>query len=339
MADQQQVSRDQQSVQSAETALAQVLSSQSAANGKTSNSAGGGSGSSSGGAKSGLSGGSHGSPSDGSSAGSSGSSKGLNSSGGSGSTSTATATNSAAQLASDQASIDSAQANLVSDQQSLDNGTLKAPMAGVVAAVDFSAGQSVSAGSSSATITITDPGSYQTTSSLTSSQVGEVATGDHAQVTIDGQAGSFNGTVTRVGPVDAGSDGYTYPLVVALTPGSLGPNTTVAGSTSQVAVDVAQASHTVVVPTSAVHTSAAGSAYVITLQAGQEVHTKVTVGVVGDTYTQITSGLTVGSQVVLADTSEPVPSSSSNSSNTLRGLGGAGGFPTGVPTFARSSLG
>ena len=151
------------------------------------------------------------------------------------------------------------------------------------------------------------------------------------------------GTVTRVGPVQSGSSGYTYPLVVALTPGALAPNTAVAGSTAQVAVDIAQASHTVVVPSSAVHTTAAGRAYVITLKSGQEVNTTVKVGVVGDTYTQITSGLAAGTEVVLANPSEPVPSSSSNSTNTFRGLGGAGRFPTGLPTglagLGRASLG
>jgi hypothetical protein len=65
--------------------------------------------------------------------------------------------------------------------------------------------------------------------------------------------------------------------------------------------------------------------------------------VVGDIYTQITSGLSAGTQIVLADTSHPVLSSSSNSTNTLRGTGGTGGPPTGLPTgvsgFARSGLG
>ena len=346
MADQQQVSRDQQSVQSAETALAQILTAESATNSKTGSSSGAPSGGSSGTGKgfSGSSGssskgftGSGGSSSQGftgsgGSSGTSGTSKGFSGSGGSGGSGnspTNTATNSAAQLASDQATIDSDQANLVSAQQSLDNGTLKAPMAGTVAAVDVSAGQSVSTGSTSSAITITDPGSYQTTSSLTSSQVGEVATGDHVQVSIDGQTGSYSGTVTRVGPVNSGSSGYTYPLVVALSPGSLSPSTTVAGSTAQLTVDIAQASHAVVVPTSAVHTSAAGRTYVITLKSGQEVDTTVKVGVVGDVYTQITSGLSAGTQVVLANNATPVPSSSSNSTNTLRRLGGAGGLGAG----------
>jgi trimeric autotransporter adhesin len=339
MADQQQVSRDQQSVQSAETALAQILSSESSTSTKTGTSSGAtkspSSGDLSGGSKGGLSNGGNGSPS--------GTSKVCGSSTGSSSTPTGAATNSAAQLASDQASIDSDQANLVSAQQSLDNGTLKATMSGTVAAVGLSAGQSLSAGSTSAAITITDPGSYQANASLTSSQVGEVVTGDSVEVTIDGQSGSFRGTVTRVGPVSSGSSGYTYPLVVALANGSLAPNTTVAGSTAQVAVSTAQASHTVVVPTSAVHIASAGTAYVMTVRSGRETRTNVKLGVVGDLYTQITSGLSAGAEVVLADKSQPVPSSSSNSTSTSRRLGGTGAFPAGFPTggagFARSSAG
>jgi HlyD family secretion protein len=242
-------------------------------------------------------------------------------------------------LASDQATIDSDQASLVSAQQSLGNGSLAAPIAGTVATVHLSVGQAVNAGASSDAITIIDPGGYQTTSSLTSTQVGEVAVGDRVQVTVDGQTGTYSGTVTRVGPVDVSSSSYSYPLVVALSDGSLGSNTAVAGSTAQVAVDVAEASHSVIVPSSAVHTTSAGNSYVMALQSGREVRTQVKVGVVGDIYTQITSGLPVGTHVVLADPSQAVPSSSTNSSNTFRGIGGAGGTSTGFPRFARSATG
>ena len=259
----------------------------------------------------------------------------------SGTTPTDAATNSAAQLASDQATIDSDQANLVSAQQSLANGTLKAPMAGTVAAVDVSAGQSVSAGSTSDAITITDPGSYQTTSSLTSSQVGEVATGDHVQVTIDGQSGSFNGTVTRVGPVNSGSSGYTYPLVVALLagvaepehhggrldrPGSRGHRP---GQPYRRGPHLRRA-HQRRRPHLRHHP-----------QSGQEVDTTVKVGVVGDVYTQITSGLSAGTQVVLANTSHAGAVLEQQLHQHLPGLGRGQRVAegTGVPGFARSSLG
>jgi HlyD family secretion protein len=82
-----------------------------------------------------------------------------------------------------------------------------------------------------------------------------------------------------------------------------------------------------VVPTSAVRTTSTNNSYVIVLQAGKQTDKKVTVGVVGGIYTQITAGITKGATVVLANLSQAVPSSSTNS--TTRTFGGAGGFPSG----------
>lgn len=297
MAAEQQVSRDQQAVQSAEKALAQILSGQmSSGSGNTNSSSG--------------------SPK----------STGTSSSG------TATATNSAAQLASDQASIDTDQATLVSAQQSLQNANLTAPIAGTVATVNIAVGQTPSVGSTSYSITITNPGTYQTVSSLTTSQVGQVNVGDSVQVTVDGQSSPIAGTVSRVGPVQASSSSYTYPLIVSLDPPPPTTTSMPAGSAGQAQVQTARANHAVVVPTSAVHTTTAGNSYVMMLQGANEVRKPVTVGVVGQTYTQITSGLAAGTVVVLADPSQTVPSSSTNS-NTFR-LGGTGGagFPSGFPS-------
>jgi trimeric autotransporter adhesin len=322
MAAQQQVSQDQQAVQSAETTLAQMLSkSASSTSNRTS-------GPSSTGTSAGRS------SSDFSSSGSSGASGS--------STPTAAATNSASQLASDQASIDSEQASLVSAEQALNNATLTAPMAGTVAAVGISEGDTVSAGSSSATITVTDPESYETTSSLTSSQVGEIKVGDSVQVDIDGQAGMSRGTVTRVGPVQSSSTGYTYPLIVSLAAGSVPANSAVVGASAQLNVELSRAANSVVVPTSAIHTSAVGDSYVVVLQAGKESRRTVKVGVVGTVYTQITSGLAAGARVVLADPSQAVPSSNTNSSTNVRGfgVGGAGAFPAGgVGAISRAVAG
>jgi HlyD family secretion protein len=235
-----------------------------------------------------------------------------------------TATDSAQQLASDQAQIDADDASLVDAQQSLSDTKLTSPISGTVASVGLSNGQSVTAGSSGDAITIINSGSYQSTSSLTSSQVAEVAVGDQAQVTVDGTTGTISGTVSRVGPVDVSGTSYTYPLVVALTSTGAG---IAAGSTSQVQIDLAHAGNTLVVPTSAVHTTSTHDSYVIVLQAGKQTDKKVSLGVVGDIYTQITAGITKGTTLVLANLSQAVPSSSTNS--TTRTFGGASGLPTG----------
>ena len=58
---------------------------------------------------------------------------------------------------------------------------------------------------------------------------------------------------------------------------------------------------------------------VLVLSKGELTRKVVTVGMVGDDYTQVLSGLTPGESVVLADYAESVPSSSTN---TLGGVGG-----------------
>ena len=62
------------------------------------------------------------------------------------------------------------------------------------------------------------------------------------------------------------------------------------------------------------------------LQAGKLERVRVVVGAVGPVLTQVTSGLTVGEQVVLADLSTPLPTNTNPfASRTLTG-GGGGGF-------------
>ncbi|MGA8372476.1 MAG: HlyD family efflux transporter periplasmic adaptor subunit [Acidimicrobiales bacterium] len=343
LAAQQQVTTDQKAVAAAESTLAQVLASNSASgSGGGSGPSGGGSGASAGG--SGSTSGSGASGGSGASAGGSGSTSGAGSSGSTGSTSRtgtggstgsggsggtgaggsgtsgsgATATNSAEQLATDQAAIDTATASLIEAQQALANAHLTSPISGTVASVTLATGQTVTAGSSTDAITIINAGSYQAAASLSSTQAPQVKVGDQATVTVDGVVGALAGTVSRVGPVDASGSNYTYPLIVSLAAGSHG---IAAGSSAQVQVVLREADNALAVPTSAVHTSGTRS-YVFVEQSGQEARKFVSVGVVGSTYTQVTSGVAKGTPVILADLSQPVPASSTSSS--IRGFGGGG---------------
>ena len=84
----------------------------------------------------------------------------------------------------------------------------------------------------------------------------------------------------------------------------------------------------VAVPTSAVQTLGTRS-YVMELEKGQLTRKVIKTGMVGDTYTQVDSGLSPGESVVLADYAEPVPSSNTNTTllgSLLGGGGGGGGF-------------
>ena len=83
------------------------------------------------------------------------------------------------------------------------------------------------------------------------------------------------------------------------------------------------------VPTSAVQTVGSGT-YVTLLSNGTLTRKLIKVGMVGDIYTQVLSGLTSGQSVVLADYSEAVPSSNTNTLGGLGGFSGGGGFGGGA---------
>jgi hypothetical protein len=103
------------------------------------------------------------------------------------------------------------------------------------------------------------------------------------------------------------------------------------GMSASAAVITGQASG-VNLPSSAV-TGASGSvARVNVMSNGKQVSTPVVVGLVGDSRTQIVSGLTAGRQVVVTQTLPALGSSSSAASSSSGTLGGAtrlGGFAGG----------
>jgi RND family efflux transporter MFP subunit len=234
--------------------------------------------------------------------------------------SASTSTASPAQLASDQATIDSDEAAVARADESLAAATLVSPIAGSVAAVTLTPGQSVGAGSASFAVTIVNSSDWEMTADLTTTEVQQAATGQAAAITVDGAPGALSGQVTRVGPVTLSSSSYNYPVVITITsPVGQMP----AGASAHATIDLAEAGNTLVVPTSAVHTTAPGSSYVYLDQAGREVRRGVHTGLVGAVYTQITSGLSAGQVVVLADPSQAVPASSTGSA--LRAFAGIGG--------------
>ncbi len=332
-ADENQVSKDQETVSKDETALAQALSAE-ATGGSGGSTGSGGSGSGSptqtghalstdptntdtgntgaGGTGSGSTGSGSGSFTGG--AGSTGSS------GNSGSTNTDTPQ----QIASDQASIDTAEADLTEAEQSVNDATLSSPISGTVVSVGFAAGDTVSANSSSDVISIIGTSSYEVQATLDSTQVPSVKVGQSASVQVDGDGGSVEGTVSQVGPVQSTSSGYDYPVVIALPSSDSGLHS---GSTADADISTGEVDNVVAVPTSAVQTLGSRT-FVTEISNGELTDKRISIGMVGNTYTQVKSGLTPGQSVVLADYAEAVPSSNTNTNlgSFLGGGGGAGGF-------------
>jgi hypothetical protein len=242
--------------------------------------------------------------------------------GGSGSSGPATA----ADLASDQANLDSANAELSEAKQNLAAATLAAPISGTVALVNVTSGQQVTGStgtSSSADFVIEGAGGEEATTTVSVSDIGQIKVGQPATITLDGSATPLNGRVTSIGMLSStsSSGSASYPVTIGLDSGA---PTLFAGSDAQVSITLASVSDAVTVPTSAVE-SIGDISFVTVLQNGQPERVRVTVGATGPELTQITSGLSVGEQVVLADLSTPLPTNTNPfASRSLTGAGGGG---------------
>jgi multidrug efflux pump subunit AcrA (membrane-fusion protein) len=314
--DEQTIANDQQKVNADESALAKALTAEQSS---LPTSGSGGSGSSGGAGSSGSSG-----QSSASNAGATGNSGTGTRSGGS----TSTATDSAEQIATDQAAIDNAQADLIEAQQALGAAQLTSPIAGTVASVGLTVGDTVTAHSTTSDIVVIGTHSFEVAGTLTSSQVSSVKVGFSADVAVDGTTGSFQGTVSQVGPVQASTSGYSYPVVVVLPASATG---LFAGSTADMSIMTQHATDVLAVPTSAVQTEGTSS-FVLQMSSGTPVRKVVKTGIVGGIYTQVLSGLQRGTTVVLANLSTPVPASSTTVTGGFGGgggFGGAGGFTGG----------
>lgn len=231
----------------------------------------------------------------------------------------------AADIATDQATIDQARAQVATARESLAQATLTAPISGRVTAVTINKGDTVSGASSASEPAVEIVGSRQdkATVYLSDTQVRTMKVGMSARVTPDGSSQPVIGRVVAIGVsgTESTSGSVTYPVTVDVAASS---TPFVSGAEAAVSISLATAREVLAVPTSAVHYLGT-TTYVEVLKSGKPVRQSVTVAAVGPALTQVVTGVTGGERVVLADLDAAVPSSSS----TLTGPAGFGGFGAG----------
>jgi multidrug efflux pump subunit AcrA (membrane-fusion protein) len=282
----------------------------------------------------------------------------------------------ASQIDSDEASVTTAETQLTTAQTDLADADLTSTITGTVAAVDLTVGQQVSGtdssssgstttgtsatgltgasgatttastggsassgassttSSSSAQITVISTDSYTVSTTVDDTQVGEVKVGDQAVITPENSTTAVYGTVTSVGLVASSSSTVAaFPVTIAVTG-------LYAGSTATVSIVTKEITNAVQVPTAAISYSG-GKATVTAVVNGSHVVKSVTTGQVSSGYTQITSGLTSGEQVVEQVVKFNASgagggrslfggSSSSGSAGGFSGRFSGGGFPGGA---------
>jgi HlyD family secretion protein len=225
---------------------------------------------------------------------------------------------SAAQLAADQASADAAAAQVTVAQANLADASVVSPIDGTVVTVSVTPGASAGAGSTAFVIAGLD--SYQVVTAVAVADLPDLKVGQRASVQPDGTSTPLSGSVALIGLVPATSGSpVTYSVTIGLTGPPSGLH---AGGYANVTITTARGSG-VSVPTSAVH--GPGHSATVTVYAGGKTKvTRVTVGTKGPALARITSGLTIGQQVVLADLSKPLPTNNLN--NQFPGPGGGPGI-------------
>ncbi|MFD2421553.1 efflux RND transporter periplasmic adaptor subunit [Amycolatopsis pigmentata] len=239
--------------------------------------------------------------------------------------SSATKVISAEQLAADQAAIDAADAQVAVAQQNLAASTLVSPIDGTVAQIGFTVGQN--AGQQH--IVVIGPGANQVTTAVSDTAAGQIKPGQQASVTPDGSATPITGQVTSIGLLSTttSSGSPSYPVTISL------PDSAPAlfpGATASVSIIIGTTNASVTVPTSALHLL--GQAATVTVLTGDKTEVRrVTVGVLGAAVAEVRSGLAKGDQVVLADLSQPLPTSNTNARGLVGGGGGGGPQRGGAP--------
>ena len=148
-------------------------------------------------------------------------------------------------------------------------------------------------------------------------EVGLVQAGDQAVIIPDGATSPVYGVVSSVGLIASTTSGVaTYPVTIAVTgdPGGLYP-----GASATVTLVVRQLSSVTTVPTAALHYTSSG-AVVYEMVNGRQVAYPVTVGMTSAGQTQVVSGLSVGTEVVV----QGLRTGGATTGGTTRGTGGSG---------------
>jgi hypothetical protein len=196
-----------------------------------------------------------------------------------------------------------------------------------VVAVNLSVGESVS-DATTQNIVVQGAGGMEATTTVGVDDVSKVKVGQRAYVTPDGTSKRLPASVSTVSAAPISSSSTDYRVTIALDDPDVSVNN---GSTGTVSIVTDQSDSGLAVPTSAISTTG-DQHFVTVVDGGSTRRVAVQVGVAGREWTSITSGLTAGQVVVLADLDKALPSSATESSGNDNGgftfPGGGGNGPT-----------
>jgi RND family efflux transporter MFP subunit len=227
-----------------------------------------------------------------------------------------------------QSAVDAASLQVEVATQALAQAIIVSPITGTVTAVNIETGDDITGASDTETIVIEGSGGYEATLMVSINDIDEIEVGQSTTLVADGSTESVAGEVVQISSIPAEANTTTYRVTVGLDDQA---STLHNGNIGNIGIVTGNAESVMAVPTSAI--SLDGTSHTVSVVNTDGTLTTVTVqvGVVGGTWTEITSGdLSIGQQVVLADLDEPLPGSATEVTETQEFQfpgGGQGGFP------------
>ncbi|MCH6170837.1 HlyD family efflux transporter periplasmic adaptor subunit [Pseudonocardia alaniniphila] len=231
------------------------------------------------------------------------------------------------QIAGYAASVDEAQVTVDNAQLGVDQTSLLAPQAGVVLAVNGKVGESSSGGPSASTTSGTSTGSstgsaasaaatsagsgfitianlsrLAVTANIAEADAAKIKLGQKATITFPATNTTATGSVTQITPQSTVTNNVVlYPIQVSLDTAPPGVGV---GSTASLNITAGSATDVLEAPNLAI--TSLGDRHTVTVQrTGTDTVVPVTIGLVGDTQTEITSGVQAGDVLVLPSTTAP----------------------------------
>ncbi|WP_328531627.1 efflux RND transporter periplasmic adaptor subunit [Nocardioides sp. NBC_00368] len=261
------------------------------------------------------------------------------------------------QIASDQAAVAAAEADLDSARQAVKDAVLRATIGGTVTAFDIAVGDVVGSSSGSTdsgsggsggsgssmgggsedtgtdsstgssdtgTVSIVSAGSFVVEATVSADDAASLKKGLQATVTVNGVDEEVFGTVATVGKVaeTSSSGAAVFPVSITVT----GERDDLYPGTSATAEITVEQREDVLTVTSAAITTEGDQAYVQKVVDGKTVKTKVTIGEVYGTTTEITEGLAEGDTVEIEGFTRPAGGGSGSGNREGGEEGGFGGF-------------
>lgn len=230
--------------------------------------------------------------------------------------------------------VDQAKSAVDAAQRKVDGTFLKAPMAGTIVAINGAVGGQSSPTGQNATsfMQLADLGKLQVNATVPEADATRLKMDQSAAITWNALANTTaNGKVTSISPTAAASGNVvSYPIVVML---DTIPNGVKLGQSVRLTVTVERVEDAIYVPNAAVR-SVGGRSLVTVVAGGKQEARLVEIGVKGDSFTAVTSGLDVGEQVVLATATtggnnNQFPGGFFPGGGGGQGPGGGGGFRQG----------